>query len=119
MKITTVRYRRLQSHDRGYGHDAVEAEAQVEAGESADEAFAALEAWVTAQLARKKEISLLFDTLQGLREQVRSEERSRDRVKAEAEEFRKVVKSSDRLYELAKANGLVEEAKLLFGDVPF
>ena len=119
MKITTVRYRRLQSHDRGYGHDAMEAEAEVQPGETADDAFAKLKEWVTVQLGHQREIGRLCDTLESLRDRVKAEERSRDRVKAEAEEYRKVLEQNDKLYELALANGLTEEANLLSMPVPF
>jgi hypothetical protein len=122
MKVTTVRYRRLQSHDRGYGHDAVEAEAQVEAHETAEEAFGALQAWVNGQLGMTREINSLSDTLIGLAEDVRRKERDLTRVAEQVKRGREVIAEHEALGALAAEHKL-DVPKAVFdiiGDgVPF
>lgn len=121
MKITSIRFRRLQSHDRGYGHDAVEAEATVSEGEAPEQAMADLKLWVMEQLGRVREVDKLVEAAQRLREDVTRYERDRDRLKKEVDVYRKVVRESDKLHALAKAAGLTEEAEMLFNadEIPF
>lgn len=120
MKIKVVRYRRLISHDRGYGHDAVEAEAQVDDGEEAEAAFDALKAWVHERLAKEEERSKLIYDLAQLRRDVEYAARDRDRLKRETEDFRKIARGNSDLHNLAIKAGRNDLA-LLLGDseIPF
>lgn len=118
MKITVVRFRRLQSHDRGYGHDAVEAEAQVEDGETPEEAIDTLKGWVAAQLSHLKKTSELTHSLTQLMTDVKYYEGSLARVQQQIEYNRKILREHDKLAELARANGLDFEADQLDG-IPF
>jgi len=120
VKITTVRYRRLQSHDRGYGHDAVEAEGQIEDGEDADAALDALKLWVLHRLDGIREIDHHIDTLQSLRGQVSSAERRLSGIKEDIETGRKIITEHEKLAEIAKREGLDAEGEQLFAvNLPF
>ncbi|MDB5552161.1 MAG: hypothetical protein JWL86_2145 [Rhizobium sp.] len=119
MKITTIRFRRLRSHDRGYGHDAVEAEAEVQLGETPDEAFSALKAWVDAKLTEEREIGRINGDLQSLRQQLEHETRDRDRLKKEAEEWRAIARSNADFLELARKAGRDDLIALIDDGIPF
>jgi hypothetical protein len=120
MKITTVRYRRLQSHDRGYGHDAVEAEAQVDQGEDADAAFAALREWVLYRLGTIREVDQHLETLDRLRNAVQSEKRYLDGLKADVKRGREIIEKHEKLADLAREHGIeVEAANLIDDGIPF
>ncbi|QTH19624.1 hypothetical protein HRJ34_14700 [Rhizorhabdus wittichii] len=119
MKITVVRYRRLQSHKHGYGHDAFEAEAQVDDGETAEEAVAALREWVDGQLAAAAKVLDLRDTVELLTHEVEVQTRTRDRLKSEAEEYRKITKAGTDLYNLAVQAGRSDLVDLFADEIPF
>jgi len=119
MKITTVRYRRLKSHQHGYGHDAIEAEAQVDEGESAEDALSGLKIWVQERLADGEERDRAYRKLEDIRLDVERYTRDRDRLKGECEEIRKIARGSDDLYELAKKAGREDLAALFNDEIPF
>ncbi|WP_380873644.1 hypothetical protein ACFB49_42890 [Sphingomonas sp. DBB INV C78] len=119
MKITTVRFRRLESHKHGYGHDAIEAEASVEDGETADEALSALQAWVLARLKQEAEISNHIWSLERLQDNVSSYERTLAGLKKDVERGRKVISDHEKLADLAREHGLDAQASQLGDGVPF
>ena len=122
MKITTVRYRRLQSHDRGYGHDAVEAEAQVEEHETADEAMGALQAWVGRCLGMTRQADDLAGRVVDLAREIRDKQHQRDLLAAEIKAANEVVEQYGRLGELAHEHKLAiptSELALLGDTIPF
>lgn len=122
MKITTVRYRRLQSHDRGYGHDAVEAEAQVDEGEDAEVAFDAVKSWVLRRLETTREADHHIDQLQSLRERVTSESQRLERIRAEVKDGQEVIRKHEKLADLAREHGIeIDPVQLdvLDSSVPF
>jgi hypothetical protein len=118
MRITTIRYRRLQSHERGYGHDAVEAEAQIDEDEDAESALAELKVWVLERLDGIRKISEHCETLQRLQERVTSEERRLERLQNEVKLNRQIINQHAKLADLARTNGLDTEADSL-DQVPF
>jgi hypothetical protein len=120
MKITVIRYRRLQSHEFGYGHDAVEAEAQIDEGEDAESALGELKLWVNQRLDGIREVDRHVRTLQTLREQVVSHENERDQLAREIKANRKVIAEHENLAALARENGIdVEAANLIDDGIPF
>lgn len=119
MKITTIRYRRLESHKRGYGHDAVEAEAQLDEGEDAEAAMAELKVWVLHRLDGIREIDDHCETLNGIRNRLRDAEREQERLDREIKRKRELVSQFEKLGELAKERG-IDAGDLLTDDgVPF
>lgn len=119
MKITTVRFRRLESHKHGYGHDAVEAEAQVEPCETAEAAMEALQRWVLARLNNEQQISDDLRTLERLRYNVASYERRVAGLKEDIERGRKIIVEHEKLADLAREHGLDAEADGLGDGIPF
>ncbi len=118
MRITAIRYRRLQSHERGYGHDAVEAEAQIDEHEDAEAALDELKVWVLHRLDGVREIDRHIETLQSLREQVVSHERERDRLGAEIKANRKIIAEHEDLAALARKEG-IDAGNLIDDGIPF
>ena len=106
MHITTIRYRRLQSHERGYGHDAVEAAAQIDAGEDPEAALAELKVWVLHRLDGIREIDRHCETLDSLRHQVVDREREKIRLDAEIKRNREIIAGHEKLAELARKEGI-------------
>ena len=120
MKIKTVRYRRLQSHEHGYGHDAVEAEAAVEEGEDADAVMSDLREWVLRRLETVREIDHHIETLQRLRDRTSSEQRNLERLQAEVKRNRELLSNHAKLADLAREHGVeVEAANLIDDGIPF
>lgn len=120
MKITTIRYRRLQSHDRGYGHDAVEAEAQIDEGEDADAALDTLKAWVLHRLEGVREVDRHIDSLQRLQGDVKSAERRLAGLHDDIKQGREIIGQHEKLAEIAKREGLDAEGDQLFAvGLPF
>lgn len=119
MKITTIRFRRLQSHAVGYGHDAVEAEAAVEAGETPEETMAALKAWVLTELASEARLRSLERNASHLETEVARLKNERDDIVSDIERGRKVLREHDKLADLARRNGMGEQADLLGDGMPF
>lgn len=118
MKITTIRYRRLQSHDRGYGHDAVEAEAQIDEGEDAESALAELKVWVLHRLDGIREIDQHIETLDSLRYQVTDRQREYERLDAEVKKNRKIIAEHEQLATLAREKG-IDAGDLIDDGIPF
>jgi hypothetical protein len=118
MQITVVRYRRLQSHDHGYGHDPVEAEARVEDHEHADEAMAGLKAWVGGQLSHLKQARDLCEQLESLGRKTRDEERRLRQLTEEVKRNREVIASHEKLSALAREQG-IDGGDLIDDGVPF
>ncbi len=119
MKIITVRFRRLESHKRGYGHDAVEAEAQVEPYETADEALTKLQVWVSARLRHEQEIDDRINDLERLRDNVAHYERRVAGLKEDIDRGRKIIAEHEKLHDLAREHGLDTEAGELGDGIPF
>lgn len=121
MKITHVTYRRLKSHPSRYGHDAIEAQAQVSEGESSEEALAQLRGWVLARLyevGHADEVSARVDQID---QTIAARERKLELMGEEIEAAKKAVAASDRLQRLCRAAGFDDELKALFNidEVPF
>jgi hypothetical protein len=121
VKITSVSYRRLKSHPNRYGHDAIEAHAQVSEGESSEEALAALRAWVLARLTEVNQTDEAAQTIDALDARIRERERKLKAMGEEIETAKQAVATSDRLQLLCRAAGFEEELKTLFGtdEIPF
>ena len=106
MKVTTIRLRKLVSTPHGYGHHAVELEAQIEDGESYDEAMEKLRRQVDAQVHQAGERDTLTQTLDELRRDVKWHEDRLARVKAEVTANRAIIKAHDQLQQLAAKLGV-------------
>lgn len=120
MKITAIRYRRLKSQTVGYGHEAVEAEAQVEDGEAPDDALSALKAWVDRHVDAALRHEYNARRAEELANRVAGLESDRDRLRSEVERNREILRQHSKLADLARANGMGEQADLLNGEeIPF
>jgi len=121
LNITTVRYRRLQSkRDGSFGHDAIEAEAQVEPGQDPDVALQLLQDWVDQQPATIGQCEKLNRDLQRLMGDHRALEGQRDSLRKERDRLREIVRESDKLMDAARAAGLNDVVAALFDDgIPF
>lgn len=117
MKITSVRVRKLVSTRHGYGHHAVELEAEVEPGELFETVAAKLSAEVDCQIRLAEKRSNLRASIDELMEEVSWYERQRDRLKAEVDGYRKAVQEHEKIAELAAKHGL--DAEGLANPLPF
>lgn len=118
MRITAIRYRRLQSHEFGYGHDAVEAEAQIDEGEDAETALDELKAWVQNKLNKSELTRKLSTDLNDLANEVRSLEATRDRLLGEIKANRKIIVEHESLAALAREKG-IDAGNLIDDGIPF
>lgn len=79
MKIVTVEYRRLRTYGE-YQNETVGAVAQVEAGETAEEVYSRLRAWVDDLLGSREEQRTLEERVSELRWQATDYERKIERL---------------------------------------
>lgn len=122
MKITHVTYRRLKSHDRGYGHDCVEAQAAIDGDETPEEVLDGLRFWVLDKLNEIRETDVSLRKLTAVNDDVERADRELNRIRAEIQTAQDVVRTSERLLQLARAAGLEDEAKALAdfdAEIPF
>ncbi len=91
MKTTHIRYRRLESHKGGYGHDAVELEAQLEAGDDPETAFLALRKQVLARLGHITDLHVLTSTIEELTENIARQRRLHDKRAAILDEQKRMI----------------------------
>ena len=106
MKVTTIRLRKLVSTPHGYGHHAVELEAQVEPGETYDEAVEKLGHEVDVQIRQAGERDQLRQTLDQLRSDVKWHEDRLVAVKMDVATNRAIIKACDKLQDLAAKHGI-------------
>ena len=106
MKVTTIRLRKLASMPDGYGHHAVEIEAQVEPGEAIEVAAAQLHAEVDQQLATLQGRTSVRQSLDDMQDEVEWQREERRRLDAEVSRLHGIVAAHQDLAELAEERGL-------------
>jgi GTP cyclohydrolase FolE2 len=112
MKITAVRIRVLRSRSAAYGHDAAEFEAQLEDGDDPIAVAADLRRMCETEVRQGAEISRNYDTLEVLREQLVSYERSIEGTKAESRKMTEMVNQFPAFIEAARKAGVRVPAML-------
>lgn len=129
MRTTAIRYRRLESHKGGYGHDAVELEAQLEPGDDPETAFLDLRKQVLARLGHIADLHLLTSTIADLTEDAARQRRLFDRRERILDEQKQAIECNAGiigahadLARLAADRGIATEAvraQLADDGVPF
>lgn len=122
MKITKIRLRSLHSISHGYGHEAVEIEADVADGEDVEQAIHDLRDRLASELRASLDMREAFTKTGRQRarafQEIGSLERERDNLRQQMLENRRVLGQYDALRELAIAQGLPGADKL-DGELPF
>ena len=119
MRITHVRVRKLVSLTAGYGHDAIEMEAEVQDGESFESVVETLNSEIAKQLHKKAEERRLWRELDSLQRDVMSKMNERDGLDREIKAQRKIIREHDKLLRLAKEHGIDAQALDAALNLPF
>lgn len=122
MKITKIRLRSLRSLDRGYGHEAVELEADVEGGDDVDQAIHDLRDRVAREVRRSLDAREAFSEAGERRRLALSDFAAVERELADQRELLKtneaVLRKYEALRKLAIEQG-IEGADKLDMEIPF
>lgn len=117
MKVRAIRYGRLRSLP-GFNHAKLEKEVELEDGEDDGAVLNALRQDVDASLGLQEKAIVLHAQYQSAMENLHLAEHERDRVKAEAEEWRKMLRECRDFIRQAEAKG-VPVPKALDDEIPF
>jgi predicted nucleic acid-binding Zn-ribbon protein len=117
MRVTAIRIRKLVSREVGYGNDAAEFEAEVEAGDDLQVVADKLHQLVGAEIAKAQGRDELIDNLADLQDQLTGLSRQLTALKAEIEENDRVIAAHEELAELARERGIRAASQL--NPIPF
>lgn len=107
MKITHIRIRKLVSRPTGYGHDAIELEAQINPDtEDYETEIDALRVEVERQLQKASGHRDLSTKITDLYEEIHGLELRRDSLKGQVDENRKAIREHVQLLKLANEAGI-------------
>lgn len=115
MKITHVRISILESGP-GYNNSSCTLEAQLDDDDDWDVVANDLRAMCKSQIKGQREIERLWETAATVRSQLNDYETARDRMRAEIEENRKIIREHEKLGEIARREGIDNS---LCGELPF
>lgn len=120
LRIMSVRVGRLKTGS-GYNNYRVEAEAALQAGDTAEGLRERLTAWVDDQIAREEGQQRLVVERDNLAWQVGSLEKKRDELRAQVVRGTEFIKAQEKLIALAREHKLdIPGLDQLFGDeMPF